>query len=87
VRTGSKKGVLYVGHIPHGFFENQMRSFFKQFGNVTQLRISRSKRTGGSKGYAFIEFEYAEVAKVAADTMNNYLMFEKLLKCKYTSIN
>ncbi|XP_064644110.1 MKI67 FHA domain-interacting nucleolar phosphoprotein-like [Lineus longissimus] len=83
VRTGSKRGVLYVGHIPHGFFENQMRNFFKQFGKVTRLRLSRSKRTGGSKGYGFVEFEYAEVAKVAADTMNNYLMFEKLLKCEF----
>ncbi|KAK3098830.1 hypothetical protein FSP39_023508, partial [Pinctada imbricata] len=39
-------------------------------------------QTGGSKGYAFIEFEYEAVAKVVAETMNNYLMFERLLKCQ-----
>ena len=39
-------------------------------------------QTGKSKGYGFIEFEHAEVAKVAAETMNNYLMYEKLFKCK-----
>ncbi len=32
-------------------------------------------------GYGFIEFENDEVAKIAAETMNNYLMFNKLLKC------
>lgn len=39
-------------------------------------------QTGGVKGYAFVEFAISEVAKIAADTMNNYLMFGKLLKCK-----
>lgn len=33
------------------------------------------------KGYGFIEFENDEVAKIAAETMNDYLMFNKLLKC------
>ena len=49
---------------------------------MTNLRLGRSKKTGASRGYAFIEFRYADVAKIVAETMNNYLMFEKLLKCK-----
>ncbi|XP_050404841.1 MKI67 FHA domain-interacting nucleolar phosphoprotein-like isoform X2 [Patella vulgata] len=76
------RGVIYLGHIPHGFYETEMKSFFSQFGRVTRLRLSRSKKTGNSKGYAFIEFEDAEVAEIAAETMNNYLMFERLLKCQ-----
>jgi len=76
-------GVMYIGHIPRGFFEKEMRSFFSQFGTVTRLRLARSTRTGGSKGYAFIEFRHEEVAKVAADTMNNYLMYRQLLKCEF----
>jgi hypothetical protein len=39
-----------------------------------------NSQTTGSKGYAFIEFAYEEVAKIAADTMNNYLMFDHILK-------
>ncbi|NXD19756.1 MK67I protein, partial [Spelaeornis formosus] len=52
-------------------------------GTVTRLRLSRSKKTGGSKGYAFLEFESDDVAKIVAETMNNYLFSERLLKCKY----
>jgi nucleolar protein 15 len=37
-------------------------------------------QTGKSKGYAFIEFAYNDVAKIVAKTMNNYLMFERLVK-------
>ena len=42
-------------------------------------------QTGRCKGFAFVEFACDEVAKIAAQTMNNYLMFNKLLKCKTTS--
>eukprot|EP00057_Strongylocentrotus_purpuratus_P014082 XP_011668556.1 PREDICTED: MKI67 FHA domain-interacting nucleolar phosphoprotein-like [Strongylocentrotus purpuratus] len=76
-------GVVYVSHIPHGFYEPQMKKFFSQFGNIKRLRLSRSKKSGKSKGYAYIEFEYDEVAKVVTETMHNYLMYQKLLKCFY----
>ena len=39
-------------------------------------------QTGNSKGYGYVQFMDEEVAKIAAETMNNYLMFEKILKCK-----
>lgn len=42
--SSSKKGVIYVGHIPHGFFEREMRGFFSQFGTVTRLRLARSRK-------------------------------------------
>ena len=78
----SGPGVVYVGRIPHGFYEHEMRAYFSQFGSVTRLRLSRSRKTGHSKHYAFIEFADADVAKIVADTMDNYLMFGHILKCK-----
>lgn len=39
-------------------------------------------QTGRARGYAFVEFEFPEVAAIAAESMNNYLMFDKLLKCE-----
>ncbi|XP_076023917.1 MKI67 FHA domain-interacting nucleolar phosphoprotein [Genypterus blacodes] len=74
-------GVIYVGHLPVGLFEPQLKTYFEQFGKVLRHRLSRSKKTGGSKGYAFVEFECEEVAKIVAETMNNYLMGERLIKC------
>mmetsp|Transcript_38641 Transcript_38641/g.84034 ORF Transcript_38641/g.84034 Transcript_38641/m.84034 type:complete len:218 (-) Transcript_38641:124-777(-) len=72
--------VLYIGHIPHGFYEEEMRGFFSQFGEVTRVRLSRSKKTAKSKHYAFVEFQYPQVAEIAAEAMNNYLMHGKILK-------
>ena len=79
--------MIYISHVPHGFYEKAMRAFFGQFGTVTNLRLgrwemsdivkqnveqisivnhsfSRSKKTGRSCGFAFVEFKYREVAEV-----------------------
>ncbi|KAI4249528.1 MAG: hypothetical protein L6R42_008948, partial [Xanthoria sp. 1 TBL-2021] len=83
VKEGSDApGVVYVGRIPHGFYETQMRAYFGQFGHISRLRLSRNRTTGNSKHYAFIEFSSSAVAKIVADTMDNYLMFGHILKCK-----
>ncbi|WBW74920.1 nucleolar RNA-binding protein NIFK [Schizosaccharomyces osmophilus] len=78
----NQPGVLYVGRLPHGFHEKQLQGYFSQFGTVLRLRLSRSKKTGNSKHYAFIEFESVDVANVVAETMHNYLLYGRLLQCK-----
>ena len=60
-----------------------MRAYFSQFGDITRLRLSRNRVTGRSKHYAFIEFASSSVAKIVAETMNNYLMYGHILKCKF----
>ncbi|KIN06654.1 hypothetical protein OIDMADRAFT_17416 [Oidiodendron maius Zn] len=77
-----KPGVIYVGHIPHGFYEHEMRQYFEQFGSILQLRLSRNRKTGASKHYAFIQFASNVVADIVAKTMDNYLLFNHILKVK-----
>ncbi|KAM3564040.1 hypothetical protein MY1884_000938 [Beauveria asiatica] len=75
-------GVIYIGRIPHGFYEHEMRQYFSQFGPITRLRLSRNKKTGASKHFAFVEFEEQSTAEVVAKTMDNYLLFGHILKCQ-----
>lgn len=81
-QEGETRGVVYLGHIPYGFFEEQMTMFFTQFGEVTRLKLSRNSR-GKSKHYAFIEFRSDEVARIVADAMNNYMMYDRTLVAKF----
>ncbi len=74
-----KRAVVYVGHLPKGFNEKELKKFFEQFGQVPKIRVSRSAKTARSRGYAFLEFEDKEVAEVAAQTMNGYIMFGRQL--------
>jgi nucleolar protein 15 len=78
----SNRAVICLSHIPFGFYEEQMKGFFSQFGTVTRLRLSRAKRSGRSRGYAFVEFDDLEVATIVAETMNDYLMYGRRLKCE-----
>ncbi|KAL5143497.1 putative RNA-binding protein [Glycine soja] len=36
--------VLYVGRIPHGFYEKEMEGYIGQFRTIKKLRIARNKR-------------------------------------------
>ncbi|KAJ7104273.1 hypothetical protein B0H15DRAFT_873884 [Mycena belliarum] len=79
--TGDR-GVLFLGRIPHGFYEDQLKAYFSQFGNVTRLRVSRNKKTGRSKHYGFLEFDSSSVAQIVAETMDNYLLMGHIMRCK-----
>lgn len=75
-------GVLYIGRLPKGFFEKQIKAYFTQFGDVTRVRVSRNKKTGASKHYAFVEFGDRDVAQIVEETMHNYLIDGRLLQVK-----
>uniref|UniRef100_A0A8C2V2J1 Nucleolar protein interacting with the FHA domain of MKI67 n=1 Tax=Chinchilla lanigera TaxID=34839 RepID=A0A8C2V2J1_CHILA len=49
---------------------------------VAQVR-HRVTQTGNSRGYAFVEFQSEDVAKIVAETMHNYLFGERLLVCRF----
>ncbi|KAK0313620.1 nucleolar protein [Friedmanniomyces endolithicus] len=75
-------GVVYVGRIPHGFFEPQMRAYFSQFGVITNMRLARNRKTGASQHYAFIEFASKAVAEIVAKTMDKYLLFGHIMQVR-----
>ncbi|KAK0286791.1 nucleolar protein [Friedmanniomyces endolithicus] len=75
-------GVVYVGRIPHGFFEPQMRAYFSQFGVITNMRLARNRKTGKSQHYAFIEFASKAVAEIVAKTMDKYLLFGHIMQVR-----
>ncbi|RHY11860.1 hypothetical protein DYB25_004352 [Aphanomyces astaci] len=83
----TQSSTIFIGRIPHGFYEKQMRGFFSQFGDIKRLKVSRNKKSGKSKHYAFIEFEEADIARVVADTMDGYRLFDKSLSCNVLPVD
>ncbi|CAI5760182.1 unnamed protein product [Candida verbasci] len=81
-KSSDKTGIIYIGRLPSRFQESELKTYFSQFGDIINLRLSRNKKTGNSKHYGYIEFESFEVAKIASETMDNYLLFGHLIKCK-----
>lgn len=81
------KTVIKLNNIPHGFYEEQMRSYFSQFGKVRNVLLVRSRKTHKSRGFGFVEFILPQVAKAAAEAMHNYLFFNQVLKCRQMDRN
>eukprot|EP01060_Flectonema_neradi_P007102 TRINITY_DN1491_c3_g1_i1.p1 TRINITY_DN1491_c3_g1~~TRINITY_DN1491_c3_g1_i1.p1 ORF type:complete len:227 (+),score=48.75 TRINITY_DN1491_c3_g1_i1:60-740(+) len=75
------EGVIYLGHIPHGYYEGQIRSFLSQYGKIRRLRLSRCKKSGKSKGYGFVQFDDPEVAPAVAEEVNGMHVSGKTLRC------
>jgi len=79
--SSGSRAVMFMGGIPEGFFEPQIKMYFSQFGTVTRVHVARSNKTARSKGYGWVEFEEYGVAEIAAETMNGYMMFDTKLRC------
>ena len=67
----------------HACFVNADFNLAYNFKTYQLIPVPLVLQSGRSKGYAFVEFESPVVAKIVVDTMNNYLMFNRLLKCKF----
>lgn len=74
--------VVYVGRLPHGFYECELKEYFSQFGMIERLKVARNSQTHASKHFALIQFTDPEVARIVVETMHNYLLFGHLLQVK-----
>lgn len=56
---------IYVGNLPYRASDNDIKSFFSEYGNVDQVRIVKNHSTGRSRGYAFVTMSSVSEANKA----------------------
>jgi nucleolar protein 15 len=84
--TEELSSVIYIGHLPQFFEEKQMQRFFSQFGHIKNLRLARSKKTGTSKNFGWIEFDTPQIATIVAKSIHKYLLSDKVLVCHVVTV-
>ncbi|PRP89767.1 RNA-binding region RNP-1 domain-containing protein [Planoprotostelium fungivorum] len=67
-----EEAALLLGNLPYQMREKECEEIFIKFGKVTNVTIGLDRRTGMSRGYAFVEFLEKESAQKAAEGMNNF---------------
>jgi len=81
----SLSSVIYIGRIPDGFEELEIRKLLKQFGAILAVKLCRTRKTGRSKGFAFVKFDEKEeglsVANIVAEYLSGYILSNKRLVC------
>jgi RNA recognition motif-containing protein len=62
---------LYVGNLPWGVDDAQLRTLFQDHGTVTDAHVMQDRETGRSRGFAFVEMPDDD-AKQAMEALNGY---------------
>jgi len=71
---------LFVFHLPNEWSEDQLYSYFKDFGSITSCRIMKDRQTNRSRGFGFISYDNAQSAQMAIQKMNGFQAGAKRLK-------
>ncbi len=62
---------LYVGNLSFQTGEDELRTLFGTYGEVTSVKIITDRETGRSKGFAFVEMANDDEARTAIQELNN----------------
>lgn len=61
---------IYIGNLPYGATEDELKNAFSEFGEVSSVNIIKDKFSGQSKGFGFIEMPNSSEADAAINALN-----------------
>ena len=76
---------LLIRNLARTTTEKELRILFETFGNVQSCDLVLDKKSGGSKGFAFVEMPRPGEAKVAIKAMNGKEIDSSTIRVKYAS--
>jgi RNA recognition motif-containing protein len=71
---------LYVGNLPYGVTEDDLRNAFSEFGVVDSVNVISDKFSGQSKGFGFVEMPDNSEADTAIKALNGTEMQGRNIK-------
>lgn len=61
---------IYVGNLPWSTAEEDLRSAFEAYGEVSSAKVITDRETGRSRGFGFVEMPDNGAAQSAIDGLN-----------------
>ena len=71
---------LYVGNLSKSTTQAELNALFAQAGQVTTVDVIKDRRTGESRGFAFITMSGQSEADQAVGMFNAYTLNDQVLK-------
>ena len=69
---------IYVGNLPYGTTEDDLKNAFSEHGAVTSVNIIKDRVTGNSKGFGFVEMENDDDGQKAIEELNGTEMISEV---------
>mgnify|MGYP001061000864 FL=1 len=70
---------LYVGNLPFGASEDDLKKLFSEVGEVRSVKIVIDSYSGRSRGFGFVEMASGEDAKKAISLLNGKTLMDRTL--------
>jgi len=70
---------IYVGNLPYGVTDEDLRDSFSNHGQVESARVITDRDTGRSKGFGFVEMPSNSEAEAAIQALNGQDMQGRVL--------
>jgi len=70
---------LYVGNLPFGISEDDLRKLFTEAGEVQSVKIVTDSYSGQSRGFGFVEMASKEAAEKAISLVNGKSVMNRTL--------
>ena len=71
---------LYIGNLSKSTTQEELNTLFAQAGKVTAVEVIKERKSGESKGFAFITMSEQTEADQAIHMFNSYSLSEHALK-------
>merc|ERR1719270_255574 len=78
-----RKTNLIVNYLPQTMTQEEIRSLFSSIGEVESCKLIRDKVTGQSLGSGFVNYQQADDANKAIQTLNGLRLQNKTIKVSY----
>jgi len=62
---------IYAGNLPFDLSEGDIICIFSQYGEIVNINLIRDRKTGKSKGFAFVCYEDQRSTILAVDNLNS----------------
>lgn len=81
----NEEAKLWIGNLPSVFDETELYDFLSQFGEVQQCEVPKGTPGGGSRGFAFVEYQSPDAARRARQRMEGRRFGGKFLVTRRAS--
>ena len=77
---------LLIRNLARKSTEAELRALFEAFGSVQSCNLVLDKKSGGSKGFAFVEMPRPGDAKAAVKSLNGKTLDGNILRVKRANV-
>lgn len=71
---------IFVGGLDYDLTEGDIIAVFSQYGEIVNINLIREKKTGKSKGFAFICYEDQRSTILAVDNLNTITLCKRIIR-------